>query len=205
MPSSNVEIIDGIKFKSNTQKLIIYKLYKQNKSTEEIVSETGISKNNVVWYINHFRHVVEVSESVPTIAPESAQKLLEIEFKIEGDNLILYAKTSPEFEKFMKDTKQLKTTERLWGTNKTGEYYQMAIATDYLDDINLPVFYKGKINFAILRIKGISEGKKFPVEALLSEKQLNEGVKKLLAAYKKIYDIYMRQGLIQVKGEVYLQ
>jgi hypothetical protein len=194
------EIIDGMKFRIGSDKHKIYKdYYKLGKTnTKDISQETGIPQNSVSWYLSKFRKNISVSvtrvqasEEVNQTTPENTNynSILNIEIKEEEDGLYIYVRTSKEFENYVKSMKEVKLTSNLFGTHSQGKYYQFKLVENYLDDINVPIFYLGQLNFAILRVIDISKGLKFKISNLMTETQIRSGLTKLSSTFKNYYKV----------------
>lgn len=205
-------IINGIKFQTDSLKHQVYICLQQGLNITQMSqmlmldSPSGIDAiKRTIRKIKRLESEVTHALNVePTRIPENSEKILDIEMLQEGNNMLLKVKSSKEFEDYLAKTKELRMTENLWGQRKMGEFYVIKLIDNYLDDINKPVFHKGQINFAVLRMKGISNGLTIPINELLSEKQVQSGIKLLLSTYKNHYNQCIRNNKIHVKGEVLL-
>jgi hypothetical protein len=186
--TNDKKIIDGMTFRVGTQKLKIYELFKEGKSINEIVTITGFPLGNVKAGVHNFKKLsaIVTSENVE-ISDIPTNQLLILEFKEDGDDMILYTKTSPLWEKYLQETKEKRTTQNFFGENKIGYFYHLKLVNNYLDDINQPLIVRGEINFAVLRVPGVSNGMNFKVNRLMSESQKKSALKKMVLTFKDFY------------------
>lgn len=197
---SNKIKVDGLTFVEGTKRYKVYQLHKEGKTPEEISKITATDVCRIRYYLYKFRKLSsivrtepeQVEEETPTgrtrTTPEGVVTL-KLEIKEERGEYYLFVKTSEEFENWLRTNREIKSTTQLWGGNQTEptEYYQYKLIDNYLDDINTPIFYGGKVNFAILRLKGSSQGLKFKVDGLLTETQLRKALKLFPLTYKKFF------------------
>jgi hypothetical protein len=207
--------IDNIDFVEGTARHKIYGLFKEGKTPEEISSLTNAPIKSVKWYIYKFRQITgrvftepveqvleeQVGPIGSVVTPTVTQRLV-LEIKQENNELMLFVKTSPEFEDWVKEHRQKMNTRNLFGRGESGDYYQMKIIDNYLDDINTPIIYGGRINFAILRVVGVKDGLKFKIDGLLTEIQIKKALKLMILTYKKFFRMNIENHQINFRAEV---
>lgn len=190
--------VDGITFVEGTKRYKVYQLHKEGKTPEEISSLTETEIGRIRYYLYKFRKLSSIvstqpveevpTEGEPTPTHNLTNNLIvTLQQDRETKELILFVKVSEEFENWIKNNREKKTTNNLWGKRETGEYYQMKIINNYLDDINTPIIYGGRINFAILRCVGVSKGLKFKVDGLITGTQLKKASRLFALTYKKFF------------------
>lgn len=203
------QIIDGIKFRVNSGSYKIYMMMKQGKTIEAIATEIDLPLTSIKWYVSKFSKVITVTTLETTeaniLTTSNNEKILDFEVIQDVDGLVLKVKTSEAFENYMKTTKQVIETNNLWNQSITAKCYKFKMVEDCLDDINLPIFHRGEINFAIFRVVGISNTQTFKITELLSENQLKLSIIKLIKTYKKFYRVATSSGDIRIKAEVLIQ
>ena len=208
-----IVIRQGIKFKDSS---ICYKIYclhfEQNVPEELIPGTLAISYtrvhetikwiNNKLTPTNTNQNVIIVDEaSLPIqrtlIATPTNQlsqvvcignEVLKLCTLEENGHYYLFVKTNTKFENWMAANKQLKTTQHLWGENKPGEFYYGQMFTNKLDDINNTVILKNKINLAVLRVKGISNGLKIEINQLITQEQMKKAILAFKKDFKEFYN-----------------
>jgi hypothetical protein len=188
----------------------IYELhFLQKKTIEEIAASTSFKIKEIeqtISYINNRLNSngTEITPEVPTIENPHTKALIVRIFE-RGDDILLYVKTCKEFEDYLIRTKVPHESNNLWNQRKSGKFYQFKIVGNYLDDVNLPIVKDGKINFGVLRIPGISEGIEYKIDGLLTEKQLEVAVQKLVNAFNKFYKVKIICQTIDIAGEVQIE
>ena len=202
--------IENVSLDSNTKLAKVCQKYFVDRVTDisTISRDTGISEGSVRTHLSKFRKMatsLSVSNNASqSLSPANGNKILEIEVKNKDEKLILGVKTCKEFEDFLVKNKQVKTTANLFGRGKPGKYYYLKIVSNYIDDINLPIFRSGMINFAILRVEGISNGITLEVDGLLTEKQIQTAFEKFKTAFKRYYATnVLNENKVDVKLEIY--
>lgn len=201
------------------QNTIKYKIYQEyfvlnNTNINDIANKLNITMNNVSSTVSRLKKKLLAQESTGTITTStnngttSTIMTQEIDLKLyENDQgkIILSVKTCPEFEKWMQENKEIRETLNLFGKNKKGKYYYLRVVDNYFDDINMPIVTHGKLNFSILRTVGISEGKEFELEGLLTQRMLELATKNLIKAFKDFYIKNILAQKINIQAEVILQ
>lgn len=157
---------------------------------------------NVVYRIRVQEGLINPTEQQTILTPTTPETpRLTLKIIEENNTLILYVKSDEKYEKWLKDTKELKDSNFLWGiSGNTGKFYYQRLDNDdtlSYDNVNSPIITgrnKHKINLGILRLQDISKGLKFD----LSEFGLipTESLKKCCSDFVKFYDtIYSRKVL----------
>lgn len=198
-------------FKEGSLKHKIYQaFYVENHSANQIARDLGLKTSTIYSYLYSIRKNLEVevaetsSVQTPTTENTDTHRALELSIKCEAEKIYLKVKASKQFEDWLKKNKELYETTNLWGRSKRGMCYKVNIVADrHLDDLNKPIIVDGQINFAILRIQGISDGLSFEFDGLLTTKQLELAVLKLKNAFDSFYSTkVMKQKVVEVKLEV---
>jgi hypothetical protein len=195
-------------FKEDTTKHKIFQKYfvEQNTDINSVAQDLGLAINTIKTQLYLIKKDLsrngDTSTNNITNNLSNANQVFEVSIKIEGESLILFVRTCKEFEDWLKANKEVKETTNLWNKNRTSKFYHLKIVDNSLDDINKPIVLSGQINFAVLRIPGISEGLKFEIDGLLSHTQLTLALKKLLKAYKDFFKLKINIEKIDIKGEV---
>jgi len=210
-----VVIKNGVKFKDSSICYKIYCLYfEQHISKETIPGILNISSTRVnetiKWLNGKFQHdnrgviiVDEVSSLVPrqtvqqTLAPKpentdlslKENEILKICTFEENNKYYVYVRTNDKFEEHLQSIKHTRTTERLWGDNASATYYYGKCFDNYrkVDDINRPILVENKINFAILRVVGISKGFKAEITQLVTQEKLKKAILAFRTDFKDYY------------------
>ena len=176
----------------------------------------NISKKQVydeIWVIRKKMTLISQSTTTPNTTSTSENssnleastptttQILEIEVK-ENDGLSIFVKTCKAYEDYLKANKQVRTSVNYFNTLAEGQFYHLSLIDNYLDDINKPVIYEGKLNFAILRVPGISEGREFKIKGLMTEQMLQTALTNLSNVFNKFYEDNILKKKINIKLEV---
>jgi hypothetical protein len=197
-------------FRSGSLRDLVYKEYfvLNNTNPAEIATKINIPVHKVIYTIAWLKNKYLAQESVanistnPTTGAATLDQTILIKVYEQRGKVMLYIKTSEDFEKWLKDKKEIRDTSQLFGKILDGKFYYLKIIENYDDDINCPIIRNGKINFAVLRIPGISNGIEFELDGLLTEEQLESAVKKLVEAFKKFYTKHIIAKKINIEAEV---
>lgn len=204
------EKINGQNFIIGSRRHILYNKYFKydsikesldNKNTRRqilthISQETNIPLKYIIWYYSKVKKSYNITLSrVEQIIPEDINSettnkyidVLDLKIKDEDNGLFLYVKSCKEYEDYLIKTKEIHDTQDLFREDKDAKFYFMRLVDNYLDAINSPIFYTGQINFAVLRLVGISNGLKFKIDNLLTEKQIKDGLDKLKDVFTQFY------------------
>jgi len=200
-------------FKEDSLRLKVYREHFVNKNTNvnSIARNINCSTSQVRNAIFNLKKIVLVnSQDIQTdtlIVENSTNQTPVILIKIfEKDNdIILSVKSSEDFEKWLKENKEIRETRNLWGKSEEGKFYYLKIVDNYYDDINKSIIYGGKINFAVLRIPGISQGVEFKIDGLLTQSQLEKAVRGLLNAFNQFYKKNIIKQKINIEAEVLVE
>lgn len=121
-----------------------------------------------------------------------------IEVKILRDNgdIKLYIKACAEFENYLKNTRKLTTKEKFCNTEDTYKFYDVRIDglsenAEYDSAMRDLILYN-RLNFAVLRIKGISEGIEIKLNKLISINDLNLLLRRFILDFKNFYKDYIK-------------
>lgn len=147
------------------------------------------------------------SKAVKTESQDTPQVgVLKIAVKEDNGDIVLYIKTSEEFEQWMKEHKEVRTTTNLFGNGGRGQFYYLRFLDENTarDDINSQIFYNNKLNVAILRVVGISQGLTFNLGrcALIQESKLMSAIKDFTKKYSDFYNSDILQKKLNISGEV---
>jgi len=170
---------------------------------KELSQTMNIPYKTLKWYYYKLRTTTNPTTNTPTTTKTIIPRLSISIKEVEGD-LYLRVKTCKEFEDFLKDNKELCDTTNLFNEEKTGKYYRLRFTDRYtfLDNINRNIFYEGRINFSILRVKGISKGLDFKINGLLPESLIVKQLKSLVKTFKEFYKKEIEKIPININGEV---
>jgi len=179
----------------------IHKLYFIDKitDTKKIAEEVKLKPAYIRRKIRSFK------KAMLTVTPIPAGTTTTLELEIKANNkkgLLLYVKTCKSYEDYLAKKKDLKESHNLWDQGTTGSFYHLSLINNYLDDVNKPVIHLGQINFAILRIKGISGGLTFRINSLMTEPQIREALIKLKEVFTKFYAEKILRQKVNIKLEV---
>jgi hypothetical protein len=204
--------IQNIKFKDNSLiEKVAKKLLLEHKSKEIIIDELKSELNIIdveqlrkrvndnLWLINqrlikiNQRAVIpsetEITETVETQTSPSDNHCLYMEIREKRNKLFLYVKTNNAFETYVKNKKEIRTSNNLWNKGLNGSfYYGNLIASNELDDINREVILLNSVNYGIFRIVGISEGIEFEINKLVTNERLAELLDKLSNDFVNYYN-----------------
>jgi len=190
----------------------VYTEYCQNKIDDitEISARTNLDINKTHFILKTIKKRLLVnSQNLVTETPIESNsnntKSIEIKVYEENNDIILYIKTCEEFENWLKANKEVRTSENLWAQSTQGKFYQLRIVDTYNDDVNHPIITQGIINFAVLRIPGISQGLKYKLDGLLTQKQLELSVRKLIVAFNTFYKSQIIKQKINIEAEVQIE
>lgn len=185
---------------------VFQKHFIEARTPAQLAVDLGITESSAKWYIYKIKRQVDGAEAV-VATPTNVRGVFECEIKNESNKLVLCVKTDADFENWLKKHKEVKTTENLWGARKTGKYYYLRFINNpaIVDDVNLPVLNHGHINFAILRIPGISDGLKYEIDSLMTEKQFATALKELVKVYKNFYSTSILKSELKMKGEILVE
>jgi len=192
----------------NTTRKQIEVLISENKinpsNFQELSNSLNIPYKTIKWYYYKLREKTATDNTMQQIKSNVIiYPRLQINIKQIENDLYLYVKTSKEFEDYLRTNKEIKETQKLFGENKSGNVYLIRfMGKNYIDDINTPIFYNGRINFGVLRVVGISEGLNFKIEGLLPESLIKRGLKELVNAFKDFYKLEIEKTPINLSGEV---
>jgi hypothetical protein len=197
-------------FRKGSIREAVYKLhFGDKKDVREIASTLGKSEQHirtVVYDISKLMNGV-VQEEVLVSNPTG--KVLDIELKEKDEELYLYIKASKEVEEWLNKNRERKITENLWGSSKIGKFYVTRIsAKNVYDDINAPLIHKTLgVNFAVLRLCGISEGIETKIDGFTSPKKLEKALQKMVDTFKIFYKekILGIKEIVNAKAEVYVE
>lgn len=194
--------------RENTTREKINALISENKinpsNFQELSNSLNIPYKTIKWYYYKLRekentenHTEQIKNNVVIFSR------LQINIKQIENDLYLYVKTSKEFEDYLKENKEIIETNNLFGEGKNSKVYRVRFMDrNYLDDINTPIFYCGRVNFGFLRVCGISEGLEFKINGLLPESLIKKGLKELINAFKDFYKREIEKTPINLTGEV---
>ena len=194
---------------TTTTKDKVKSLISENKINPNNFKDLSVSLNipykTLKWYYYKLREKPTEENTTRQTEQEKVTKETRLKISIEQkeNDLYLYVKTSKEFEKYLKDNKEILNTENLFSEHKNGSVYQYRFITrPHLDNINTPIFYNGRINFGILRVVGISDGLNFKINGLLPESFIKKGIRELVKAFKDFYKTEIERTPILITGEV---
>lgn len=205
--------IKNLKFKDGSFiELIAKKYLEENKTINEIFEELKETHNlktnkkvlDYVWLINKRLSKLGVNNTLEnsSIIQEVQENPLHIHCKQKGNNLVLFIKTNKKFEDWMIKKKVLQTINNLWDERRTTEAYHGAmISRSDFDDLNKPVILQNSLNYAILRLKGISEGIEIPINKNLVTK---ERLIELLIDFSRKFDNFYSEKIIKNKIDIEL-
>lgn len=184
--------VDFLANKHNTTPIQVYSVISHFKQKLRIVNGEGI---------------LEVqARNTTNQNSKPSSSILSINIIEENNQLVLKLKASQQFEDYLKRTKELCTTTNLWNKGQTGKYYRLQLIANYLDDINRPIFYSGQLNFAVLRLQGISQGITLNVDGLLSENQVKLALTKMTRTFKDFFKSNIDEiTKINIQAEVLLE
>jgi hypothetical protein len=121
-----------------------------------------------------------------------------IEVKIIRDNgeIKLYVRACPEFEEYLKNTRKITKNENFCNTGVTYNFYDgrtdgLSENSEYDSAVRELISYN-RLNFAVLRIKGISDGVEIKLNKLVSVEDLNILMRKFIFDFKKFYRDYIK-------------
>lgn len=212
-----------LNIKAGTKKIIIYTEYfvKGNQDKQDIANKAGTVLNNVITSISYMKKkLAELSTgaSVQNQSPVGTQvatrnagrnsnsnifNAIEVKIFEENNELKLFVKTCPQFEKWLKEKKEVRESSNLWNQRVSGKFYYLQISDNYrLDDINSPIITNRFINFAVLRVVGISEGVKFKIDGLLPKETLVTATRKLISEFKNFYETKVLNQKIDIEASV---
>lgn len=198
---------------------LTYKVYHEffvinNKNRKEIAQKFNTSEGSVNAVISKLKRKLIVDTSTlpqeelvgpcldtPNNKKSLILKIYEIE---ETGKVVLFVKTCKEFEDYLIKNKEVHESENLWAQGKKGKFYQLKIVEGYNDDVNRPIIRDGIINFAVLRVPGISKGVEYTIDGLLTQKQLEVSARKLVTAFNGFYKskIIAQKINIEATGEI---
>lgn len=196
--------IKNLHFKNNsTIEKVAIKYLNENKDKETIIiemkNEFGSITNEVLrkkindylWQIN--KKLARVgqttpSESISNNQTQSSQCLF-LDIKEKKGKLFVLIKSNEAYENYLKSKKELKTTSNLWGKSLIGKFYHGSlIARPEFDDINRDIILLNQINYACLRLEGISQGLEIPIKNLVTIERLTQMLEKLADDYIAFYN-----------------
>lgn len=199
-------IIKNIKFKDkSTIEKVAIKYLNENKDKETIIVEMknefqGVSPevlrkkiNDYLWQINKKLQRVgqntPSSPSSPTSPIEPSKQCLFLDIKEKKGKLFVYIKSNEVYENYLKSKKELKTTSNLWGKGLNGKFYHgNLISRPEFDDINRDIILLNQINYACLRLEGISQGLEISIKNLVTIERLTQMLEKLADDYIAFYN-----------------
>jgi len=194
--------------KNNTREIVegLISENKINPTTFKMLSEDlNIPYKTLKWYYYKLR--VKNNEGSSNVPIKKSKvitiKRLEMSIKEINKEYFLYVKSCEDFEKYLKENKELSTTQNLFGEEKTGKYYRLRFTDrNILDNINKPIFYMNRINFSILRSEGISKGINFKIDSLITKTTLQKEVNLLGRIFKAFFEKEIEKIPIDINLEV---
>lgn len=214
MPNTNenLENLNPLNLRIGSARFKFYTEFITNgiKDKRELACKCGIPERKVQGFIRFINQKMLVNSSVvqtetPVLDNQNGVKSIVLKICEQEDKIILYVKTCSEFEEWLKKNKQVRTTNNLFNQGKTENFYHLKIVNNYNDDINRPIISEGIINFAILRVCGISAGITYELDGLLTQTQLEQSVRKLLNAFNAFYKAKIIAQKINIEAEVIIE
>ena len=197
--------IPKLNFRPGSRPETIYKLhYVEQKTLSEIVEITNYPQKDVDYYIKQFQKKIAMTTGTVT-TQTNFSTAIQIKVYEQNGNIVLFVKTCKQFEDYLKAHNEIRDSEQLWGQRKSGKFYQNRIVNDYSDDINRPIISNGTLNFGVLRIPGISDGVEFKLDGLLTQKQLEQSIKKLITTFNTFYKTKIITQTINIEAEVLVE
>ena len=125
------------------------------------------------------------------------KNLIEVKIIRENGKINLYVKSCLEFENYLKNTRRLAKKDNFCLTEITKEFYDTRIdglsENNEYDSAIRNLINCNRLNFAILRIKGISKGVEIPLNKLVSINDLNNMIKRFILDFKNFYKEYIKE------------
>lgn len=132
-------------------------------------------------------------------------KIIEIEFKRE-DKPILFIKTCAEYESYLKKNGKKGETDNFLNQGLKTTYYSFdySLFGSSDDRMGRGLFIYGKMNRAILRVKGISKGIKIDLEkcGIISLETMESEIRAILKDFKNFYKNNISK--VKIKGSLEL-
>lgn len=119
--------------------------------------------------------------------PDTKKKpILKITVDREEEKIMVFVQSNKAFEDYLKQTREIKSTRNLWGLGVTGKFYNRELISTN-DNINRDIISLNQINFAVLRMRGISKGITIESRTMISEEQLATAVDNFIKKFKTFY------------------
>lgn len=199
----SVVIRNGVRFIEGSSFEKIGTQYFLGKTPAEIqvLLNLPIDKIEAAIYRINRRSGTQVSASPTTQANNiSEESHLHIHLKEQAKNIVLFIKTDKKFEDWMSKKKECRQINNLWGQGICADaYIGEMIDKQATDDLNRPVLLQNSLNYAILRLKNISNGVEVQVKKNLVTK---ERLIELLTDFSTKFDNFYVAKILKDKIEI---
>ena len=132
---------------------------------------------------------------------EEDKHLIEMKLYRKENEMILYIKTARSFEDFLKKNKQIEEVNNFCLTDETREIYNGRIDENTPhehDSATRDLITCDRINRAVLRIKGISNGTEIKVKKLIPLPEFEKMIKNFCLDFKHYYRDYLKDFEINI-------
>lgn len=122
--------------------------------------------------------------------------LIQVKIMRDDGEIKLFVKSCEEFEKYLKKTRNISKSDNFCNTETTYKFYDKRLDglsenAEYDSAIRELINYN-RLNFAVLRIKGISDGVELKLNRLISIDDLNNMLRRFILDFKKFYKEYIK-------------
>jgi len=157
----------------------------KTKPLRVIAKDLGKSRS-CVWRYKKLYLDETVPASNQSLPNTNKKPILKITVDREEEKIIVFVQSNKDFEDYLKKSRKLKATRNLWGQGIPGKFYNRELM-DTNDNINRDIISFNQINFAVLRLKGISKGITVESRTMISEEQLATAVNEFIKKFKVFY------------------
>lgn len=122
--------------------------------------------------------------------------LIKTDIKREKGDIKIYIKSCLEFEDYLKATRKTTKTDNFCNTTEKKEFYDVRndglTDTPEYDSAIRDLITNNKLNFAVLRLKNISDGVEIKLNRLISIDDLNLILRNFIKDFIKFYRDYIK-------------